>query len=54
MDKSETDDADDDEVSRDNEIEHARHDQNDNAGDKRDDWLKMGNSDDHEGPLCGW
>src|ERR1700688_862933 len=49
LDKSKPDHADDDQVSGDNEIEQARHQQDSDAGDKRDDGLYMSNTDDHDG-----
>jgi hypothetical protein len=44
---AETHDTDENQVGGDNEIQEARHDKNENAGDQRDDRLKMRNADDH-------
>ena len=42
--------ADQDQIDRDDDVEQARNDQNEDAGDERDDGLQMGDADDHGFP----
>ena len=44
---AETEDTDDDQIQRDDVIQQPRHDENKNAGDERDDRLKVGDADGH-------
>jgi hypothetical protein len=48
VDDSETHDADEDQIGRDNKVQQARHDENENAGDERNDGLQMRDADDHD------
>jgi hypothetical protein len=51
--QAEAGDAYEDQIDRDDVIEQARHDQDQNAGNKRDDWLQMGDRDFHvEAPFA--
>jgi hypothetical protein len=50
---AEPEQADNDQIDRDDEIEQPRHDQNENSGDQRDDRRQIGNGDGH-GSLPLW
>src|SRR5262245_38718547 len=47
FDNSKPDDANDDQVDRHDVVEQTRHDQNQDAGDKRHDGLQVGDADGH-------
>jgi hypothetical protein len=47
MQQAKTNDAGKNQVKRHDVIQQARHDQNDNAGDQRDDRLQMGDGEGH-------
>jgi hypothetical protein len=47
LDQTEPDDADDNQIDRNDEIQKPRHDENENAGEKRDDGLNVSCREDH-------
>jgi hypothetical protein len=52
VDAVEADQPDKNEVDGNDVIEQPRHDQNQDAGDKGDEWRDMGSGDDHDFPLA--
>jgi hypothetical protein len=53
MNAVEPNDTDDDQIDGDNDVEKPRHDQNENAGNERDNGRDFGGGDDHDFPR-GW